>query len=94
MRLRKRFLCFALLIDYGVLNVTLNTSHKVFIEMLPKAFLSYPVSPVEGCYYVLHMIMVILMIMVMNVHNLFPLSVKWRRRGRKWVVNVPSTDNR
>lgn len=36
----------------------------------------------------------ILMIMVMNVHNLFPLSVKTilAETGRKWVVNVPFSD--
>lgn len=38
--------------------------------------------------------MMILMIMVMNVHNLWPLSVKTilAETGRKWVVNVPFPD--
>lgn len=49
---------------------------------------------VERCYYAKRMIMMILMIMVMNVHNLFPLSVKTVlvQTGEKMVVNVPFTD--
>lgn len=37
---------------------------------------SWRSESVDRCYYAKHMIMMILMIMVMNVHNLFPLSVK------------------
>lgn len=51
---------------------------------------------VECCYYAKRIIMMSLMIMVMNVHNLFPLSVKTipAQTGRKWAANVPFTDKR
>lgn len=48
----------------------------------------------ERGYYAKRVIMMILMIMVMNVHNLWPLSVKTilAETGRKWVVNVPFSE--
>lgn len=48
----------------------------------------------ERGYYAKRVIMMILMIMVMNVHNLCLLSVKaiLAETGRKWVVNVPFPD--
>lgn len=86
------YLRFALSIDHGVLYVRLNTSHQSFKETLTKAFFFFVFFPkqlrcqhthkweesesVERCYYAKRAIMMILMIMVMNVHNLFPLSVK------------------
>lgn len=86
------YLWFVLLIDHSiVLYVRLNTSCQSFKETLTKAILFLPKQlqcraaqvekscrseSVERCYYAKRMIMMILMIMVMNVHNLFPLSVK------------------
>lgn len=49
----------------------------------------------EKSYYAKHIIMMIMMIMVMDVHNLFSLSVKTilMQTGGQWVNNVPLADN-
>lgn len=77
---------YALLIDHGLFSVrsknTLTKAILLFLNQLQcqpeqvwgkKGWRS---ESVDHCYYAKHMIMMILMIMVMNVHNLFPLSVK------------------